>query len=150
MKSGKTSCAASFPRALLCAFEIGYNALGGIKAQDILKWTDFKDVIRQLGKPEAKAMFDTIIIDTVSIAWDLCEQFVCSQNNVQTIGDIAWGAGYSAQKKEFEGALRKITQLGYGIVLIAHDSKRIAKDKNGNEIEIISPEMPKDVWAFAA
>lgn len=51
--------------------------------------------------------------------------------------------GYSASKKEFESALRKITQLGYGVVLIAHNTSRIEKTADGQEIEIISPDLPK-------
>lgn len=51
--------------------------------------------------------------------------------------------GYIACKKEFEGCLRKITQLGYGVVLIAHSASRIEKDADGSEREIISPELPK-------
>ena len=51
--------------------------------------------------------------------------------------------GYTACKKEFEGCLRKITQLGYGVVLIAHSASRIEKDADGSEREIISPELPK-------
>lgn len=142
-KSGKTTAACSFPKSLLIAFERGYNAIGGVRAADITKWSDFKLVLRQLEKPEAREMYETIIIDTISIAWDYCEQYICSQNGVQRIADIPWGGGYSASKKEFEGALRKITMLGYGLVLIAHESTRIQKDAEGNEMEIISPEMPK-------
>ena len=67
-KVGKTSFAASFPRNLLLAFEKGYNAIGGVRAADINKWSDAKLVLRQLEKPEAKAMYDTVTIDTVSIA----------------------------------------------------------------------------------
>lgn len=104
---------------------------------------DFKTVLRQLEKPEARELYETIIIDTISIAWDYCEQYICSQNSVQRIADIPWGGGYSATKKEFESALRKITMLGYGLVLIAHEAIRIQKDAEGNEMEIISPEMPK-------
>lgn len=59
-------------------------------------------------------------------------------------------AGYTACKKEFETSLRQITQLGYGVVLIAHSASRIEKTADGNEIEIISPDLPKSVWAFAA
>lgn len=139
----KTTAAAQFPKALLCAFEKGYNAIGGIRAQDIVKWSDFKMVLRQLEKPEAHAAFETIIIDTISIAWDLCEQYICAQNSVQKISDIEWGGGYVACKKEFESTLRKITQLGYGVVLIAHNSTRIEKTADGSEVEIISPELPK-------
>lgn len=145
-KCGKTTAATQFSKALLCAFEKGYNAIGGIKPVDINKWADFKMVLRQLEKPEAKEMYETIVMDTVSIAWDLCEQFICAQNGVQKIGDVPWGGGYSAAKKEFENALRKITQMGYGVVLIAHSSIRIEKDANDNDVEIISPELPKRAY----
>ena len=142
-KSGKTTAACAFPKALLCAFERGDNAIGGVMAQDITKWAEFRQIIRQLEKPEAKEMYETIIIDTVSIAWDLVEQFVCVQNGVQKIADIPWGGGYSASKKEFESSLRRITQLGYGVVLIAHSATRVEKNAEGSEIEIIYPELPK-------
>ena len=52
-KSGKTTAATSFPNALLCAFEKGYNAIGGVRPVDITTWSDFKQVLRQLEKPEA-------------------------------------------------------------------------------------------------
>ena len=142
-KSGKTTAACSFPNSLLVAFERGYNAIGGVRAADVTKWADFKQVLRQLEKPEAQKLYETVIIDTISIAWDYCEQYVCAQNGVQKIGDIPWGGGYSACKKEFESALRKITMLGYGIVLIAHSAARTEKTAEGSEIEIISPDMPK-------
>lgn len=142
-KSGKTTAACQFPNALLCAFEKGYNAIGGVRAADIAKWSDFKMVLRQLDKNEARQMYETIIIDTISIAWKLCEEFICSQYGVQKIADIPWGGGYSACKDEFEKALRKITQMGYGLVLICHNSSRIEKDADGNEREIIFPDLPK-------
>ena len=142
-KSGKTTAACAFPNSLLVAFERGYNAIGGVRAVDITKWADWKMVLRQLEKPEAQKMYETIIIDTISIAWDYCEQYICAQNGVQKINEIPWGGGYSACKKEFEGVLRKITMLGYGIVLIAHSAARVEKTADGSEVEIISPEMPK-------
>ena len=142
-KVGKTSFAASFPKNLILSFEIGTNALSGILAQKIERWSDFKLVLRQLEKPEAQAMYDTITIDTVTIAWDLCESYICAQHGVQKIADISWGGGYAACKKEFESCLRKITMLGYGIVLISHDAKRIEKAPDGSEIEILFPDVPK-------
>ena len=142
-KVGKTSFAASFPKNLILSFEIGTNALSGIRAQKIERWSDFKLVLRQLEKPEAQAMYDTITIDTVTIAWDLCETYICAQHGVQKISDIPWGAGFAACKKEFESCLRKITMLGYGIVIISHDAKRIEKTPDGSEIEILFPDVPK-------
>lgn len=145
-KVGKTSMACQFPKNLLCAFEKGYNVLGGVKPVDITKWSDFKLVLRQLEKPEARQLYDTITLDTVGVAWELCEQFVCAQNGVQKIADIPWGGGYTACKKEFESCLRKITQLGYGLVIIAHVDKRIEKRADDSEVEIIAPAIPKRAY----
>lgn len=145
-KVGKTSMACQFPRNLLLGFEHGWNAIAGAKAVDITKWADFKLALRQLEKPEAKEMYDTITIDTVGIAWDLCEQYICAQHGVQKIGDIPWGGGYSACKKEFESCLRKITQLGYGLVIIAHVERRIEKKADDSEVEILGPAIPKRAY----
>lgn len=142
-KSGKTTAACMFPKPVLLAFEKGYNAIGNAYPYDVSKWSDFKYALRDLEDARAKAMFKTVIIDTVPIAWDLCEQHICIQNGVQKISDIPWGAGYTACRKEFESSLRKITQLGYGVVLIAHSVSRIEKDAEGSEKEIISPDLPK-------
>lgn len=141
-KVGKTSFAASFPRNLLLAFEKGYNALGGVRAADINKWSDVKLILRQLEKPEAKAMYDTITVDTVSIAWNLCEEFVCAQAGVQKINEIPWGQGYAQLTQEFESFLRKITMLGYGLVLITHVDVRRETIGN-NEVEFYAPSLNK-------
>lgn len=148
MKVGKTTFAVQAPRNLLVAFEKGYNALSGIKAIDINKWADFKVVLKQLEDPEVQAMYDTISIDTVGIMWEMCEQFICAQNGVQKIADIPWGAGYTACKKEFEACLRKITMLGYGLIIIAHVDTRIEKTADDNEVEIIGPAIPKRAYAI--
>ena len=135
--------ASRFPKNLLVAFEKGYNAIDGIKAVDINKWSEFRQVLRQLEKPEAQAMYDTITIDTTTIAYEMCEQFVCGQNGVQSIRDIPWGQGWTLVKKEFETCLRKITMLGYGLVLISHIETRKEKTADDSEIEILAPSMPK-------
>ena len=142
MKAGKTSLACQFPKNLLLAFEKGYNAISGAKVVDINKWSDLKLVIRQLAKEEAKQMYNTITIDTVSIAWDLCEQYICAQAGVQRLADIPWGAGYAQLSQEFENTLRAITMLGYGLVLITHvDIRKEVKDDN--EIEYYAPSLNK-------
>ena len=142
-KSGKTTLASRFPKNLLVAFEKGYNAIDGIKAVDVNKWSEFRQVLRQLEKPEAREMYDTITIDTTTIAYEMCEQFICAQNGVQSVAEIPWGGGYSATKKEFERCLRKITMLGYGLVLISHIETRKEKTADDSEIEILAPSMPK-------
>ena len=142
-KLGKTTLACQFPKNLLLGFEHGWNAIAGAKAIDVTKWTDFKIILRQLEKPEVKQMYNTITLDTVAIAWQLCEDFICAQNGVQKIADIPWGQGYTDCKKEFEGCLRRITQLGYGLVVIAHVDKRIEKRADDTEVEILGPAIPR-------
>lgn len=142
-KVGKTTFACNAPKNLLLAFEKGYNAISGAKAVDINKWSDLKTVLRQLEKKEAQEMYDTITIDTVGLMWQLCEDYICVANNVTALGDIAWGKGFSMCKREFENCLRKITKLGYGLIIIAHSEKRIEKVDDDNSIEIYSPNIPK-------
>ena len=142
-KSGKTTAACAFPDAVLLAFEKGYNAIGDAYPFDINKWADFKMALRDLEDARSKERFKTVIIDTISICWEMCEKFICQQNGVQKIGDIPWGGGYTACKKEFEASIRRITQLGYGVVLIAHSASRVEKTADGSDIEIISPDLPK-------
>lgn len=148
MKVGKTTLACQFPKNLLLGFEHGWNAIAGAKAVDITKWSDFKMVLRQLEKPEAKEMYDTITIDTVGIAWELAEQYVCAQHGVQKINEIPWGQGYKDLAREFENSLRKITQLGYGLVIIAHVDKRVEMVGEDNEVEILGPAIPKRAYAI--
>lgn len=141
-KVGKTSFAAKFKKNLILAFELGTNALDNVLVQPVQKWSDMKLILRQLDTPEAHELYDTITIDTASIAYDLCEQFICSQNSVQKIDEIAWGGGYAAAKKEFESTLRKITLMGYGLILIAHSEVR--KEKIGeSEKEFFRPALNK-------
>ena len=54
--------------------------------------------------------------------------------------------GYALCKKEFDSTLRKITKLGYGLIIIAHVEKRVEKIDDDNSIEIFSPNIPKRAY----
>lgn len=140
-KSGKTTTAAKFPKALILAFEIGYLAIPGVMAQPITKWAEFKQALKQLKDEQVKQQFETIVIDTVDIAYDLCEKFICNQNGVSAIGDMPFGKGYAAAKKEFDEALRAIPQMGYGLVMISHSQDKTFKDEDGHEYQQIVPTL---------
>lgn len=142
-KTGKTTFAASFKKNLILATEVGFNFLSGATVQTIERWSDYRLVIRQLAKPEAKEKYDTITIDTVSILYDLCKKYVAGKHGVADISEISWGRGYAEVKKEFEDSLRSISLMGYGIILIAHSKTRTEIDVNGSEEEIVSPDLDK-------
>jgi hypothetical protein len=124
----------------LLAFERGYNALPGVLAQDITTWGQMKEVLRELKKPEVKAAFKTIIVDTVDIASVLCEKYICSQLGIENIGDGGWSTnGWAKVKREWEQTFRAITMDGYAVVFISHSKDKTFKPKNGNEYNQIVP-----------
>ena len=141
MKTGKTTIASKFPKALLLAFETGYLAIPGIMAQPINKWSEFKQVLKQLKDDKAHEQFDNIILDTADIAYDLCEKYICNQEGVDTVNQIPYGGGYAKAGKEFDEALRSIPQMGYGLVMISHSQDKIFKDENGEEYNQIVPTL---------
>lgn len=143
-KSGKTSTAVLWPKPLLCAFEVGYHALANIYAADIDNWSTFKDICRQLKKPEMKERFETIIIDTVGISYSMCEDYIKSQQGVTEISDVPWGRGFKMLREEFEKTFRDLSKQGYAIVFIAHSKTKLTDttDKEGNRLEQISPNLP--------
>lgn len=133
-KVGKTTLCSKFPGALLLAFEKGYNALPGVMVQDITRWSEFKEVVRELKKPEVKEVFKSIIIDTIDVAGAMCDKYICNQLGIDNIGDGGWSTnGWAKYKKELEDNFRTITQLGYALVFISHDKDKTFKRKDGTE-----------------
>lgn len=144
MKTGKSTFGSQLPRALFLNFEQGTNALSGVRAAPILKWTDCKSVVAQLKKPQAREMYDSIVVDTLTIAWTLCEKYICQRENVESIRDIPWGQGFGMVKQEFQETFREISLLGFGILFIAHSKERASEmtDEEGNAISTMAPDVP--------
>lgn len=145
-KVGKTTLCSKFPGALLLAFEKGYNAIPGIYVQPIEKWSELKEVVRELKKKEVKEVYKTIVIDTVDVAGSLCEKYVCSQLGIDSIGDGGWtNNGWSRYKKEFEETFRTITLQGYALVFISHNQEKTFKRKDGTEYNMTVPTAQKSI-----
>lgn len=142
-KTGKTTTAVKFPKHFLLAFEKGYSAIPGAMAQPINSWSEFKQVLRQLKDDKAKEMFETIIIDTGDIAYDYCTKYICANNNADTVSDIPFGKGYGLIEKEFDECLRKIVQMGYGLVIISHETDKTFTDESGKQFNKIVPTLDK-------
>lgn len=143
MKVGKSTFGSQLPRSLFLNFEQGTNALAGIRAVPMLRWTDAKKVLTQLRKPQAKEMYDTIVVDTVDVAWNLCEKFILQQQGVDNVRDIPWGAGWGMVAKEFSEFWREITLLNFGILFVAHEKNKPTdmRDEEGNTISQVVPDI---------
>ena len=95
-KIGKTTFGSQMPGALLLAFEKGYNAIPNIYPQDVSTWSEMKQILRQLKRPEVKEQFQSIIVDTIDIAAAACEKYIIDQNNVDTLNQIPYGQTLAA------------------------------------------------------
>lgn len=142
-KVGKTTFAASAPDNLILSFEKGLNFISGVYSVDIQKWSDFKLVLQQLRKPEVQAKYKTVTIDTYSIATELCEEHICNLEGITSIDKLEWGKGFTRAKQELDKCLRTITQLGYGLIIIAHAKKDGGDSKEKGSVERIVPDIPQ-------
>ena len=138
--AGKTTFGASCKKPLLLAFELGYKALPGVMAQPIQSWGEVKQVLRDLKRPEVKEVYSTIVVDTVDIASQLCEKYMCNQLGIENIGDGGWATnGWAKAKKEWEQTWRAFTMEGYAVVFISHSKDKVFKKKDGTEYNQITP-----------
>lgn len=142
-KTGKSTFGSQLPRGLFMNFENGTNALAGIRSVPILRWSDAKKVLTQLRKPQAKEMYDTIIVDTVDIAWSLAEKYIIQREGVNSIREIPWGGGWGMLRQEFSEFWREIALLGFGILFIAHSKEKPTdmRDEDGNAITTVVPNI---------
>lgn len=148
-KIGKTTFASKMPDYLILAFERGYNALAGAMKIDMTTWGEMKQVVRELKKPEVKEKYKSIIIDTVDIAADACQKYICNQLGIENIGDGGWTTnGWAKYKKEFEETFRTLTQLGYAVVFISHDKEKTIKLPNIPEYQQITSTMQSSALAI--
>lgn len=119
-KTGKTTLATQMPNSLLLAFEKGYNALPGVIAYDVTSWTEMRQIYRELKKPEVKEVYKCILVDTVDLAADACQKYICNQQGIESMSDLPYGAAWKLFKKEFEEIFRSLTQIGYAVFFISH------------------------------
>lgn len=149
-KIGKTTFAAGADKVLFFNFENGTEFLPlDVDPVPIQKWSELKSYIKQLRDPEIQQMYSTICIDTVTIAAQLCERYVCLQNNVEHIKDIPYGAGYSMPATEFFNVFHEISMLGYGIIFLAHTKTQYSEylDEKGEKIQQVTADVDKRIFS---
>ena len=118
-------------------------------AQDITSWTEMKQVYKELKKPEVQEVYKALVVDTIDIAADMCQKYICNQLGIENIGDGGWSTnGWAKYKKEFEDTFRTLTQLGYAVVFISHDKEKTIKLQNQPEYQQIGSSMQSSAMAI--
>lgn len=140
-KIGKTTFGSQMPKALLLAFEKGYNALPNVYPQDVTSWSEMKMVLRDLNKKEVKDVFHSVIVDTIDVAATMCEKYVISQAGVDALNQIPYGGGWAKVKRELEDTFRSVTQMGYAVLFISHDKDSTFTRQDGSQYNKVIPTL---------
>lgn len=142
-KFGKTTFMSNVPGALVLSFEPGLNARAGVYAQKITSWSDLKQVCRQLSKPEVMSKFKCVCFDTIEIAANLCQEFVCARAGVQAMSDVPYGKLYKEYELEFSKTIRGIAMLGYGCIFACHTEVKSIEVSPEVVVEQIRPKLDR-------
>ena len=108
-----------------------------------------KQIYRELKKPEVQAVYKALVVDTVDIASDMCQKYICNQLGIENIGDGGWTTnGWSKYKKEFEEMFRSLTQMGYAVFFISHAKEKTVKRPDGTEYTQVVPALQSSALAI--
>ena len=119
----KTTTASKAPDSLIIAAEEGYKGLPGVHAVSVKEWVDVLTVQAQLKKPEVKAKYKTIIIDTLDSLTFIALQEIFLRTGVSDLKDIPYGGGYVMLENMFRKLFKTITD-NYGLIITAHPNQK--------------------------
>lgn len=153
-RTGKTSQACKFPKPLVLAFENGLRNISGVTYVPMTKWSDFVSILKELSNPSnadyVKENFETIVLDELSVACEMCSEYVCQVNGAESIGKGNNGYGlWQELDATFGKQLRTLMNLPLTIIIIAHDGTRDFQNEKGETISKIYPAGQKRLVPMA-
>ena len=143
-KVGKTTFARDMG-ALILECEAGTNALSGAYGMKMQNWSDIRTIMRLCKDAKMKERYKAIALDTVDVAAALCEKYICAMNDVDALGKVPYGGGWTAFKKEFEEVFRTITMQGYAVLFISHDKDKTITRVDGTTYNKIVPTVSESI-----
>lgn len=128
-KTGKTSFINDLygERVLYLATERRHDAIPNAHVVNIDSWGEFLKVMKLLKDPKLQEKYDAIAVDTTERLSAYCEKYVLSDLDVDDLGDMAWGKGFSSYNKELENGLVLIEKSGYTPIFISHAKQETKK-----------------------
>lgn len=122
---GKSSFAAKFPNPVFIDTEGSTKHMDVARTPKPTSWTMLVEQVKYFkANPTA---CDTLIIDTVDWAEQLCMADICAKAQKKGIEDFGYGKGYVYLAEEFGrllNLLEDLIELGINIVLVAHAQMR--------------------------
>jgi hypothetical protein len=163
-KIGKSTTASKFPGALFLCTEEGVDWLDVPKIS-VVDWNEtemqitedgdviggFCNILFWLMKEKPKTIpgttipLRTLVIDTVDLAYLLCEAYMCAKMGISSPSDLEYGKAYAAIGREWSRVLGKASQLGYGMIFLSHAKMEPQRSK-ARTVDIIRPSLPNTGW----
>ncbi len=128
-KIGKTKLAGGFERGLFLATERGQGAVNAYVVS-IENWEKLLSVGAELAA--GNHSFGPLILDTVDLAFVLCQDYIRRKYNVAYEGDLSYGKGFTLVQDEFRRVILKLSHLGLGLVLIGHCEYETVEGRTGS------------------
>ncbi|MCK9327924.1 MAG: ATP-binding protein [Bacteroidales bacterium] len=122
---GKSYFASKFPNPIFIDTEDGTSHMDVIRTPKPSSWTMLMSQVEYFRSHPSK--LDTLVIDTLDWAEQLCVEHICSKNKKDGLESFGYGKGYVYLAEEFGRLLNALTdliELGINIVLVAHAQMR--------------------------
>lgn len=134
-KEGKTHIMAGAPGALFADCERGTVGYPSAVRADIEGWRDFMELIRMLERGELPEV-RLLVIDTLDSLERLLMEHVCGLHNVNDIGQIGYGKGWTTVEAEWSALIQRLTKLadgrGLGLFVLAHVTPQSMENPDGS------------------
>ena len=142
--TGKTLNATKAKKPYYLGFEAGINAIPGVPFARIQRWADFIKINKQLTNPttldKARSMYSTLIFDTAKMAGIMCQQYICTKFDAETIASGNKGFGlWKEYETEIYTQINLLTSCGYTVIFISQEGERKFNDENGEEYAKLYP-----------
>lgn len=120
-KVGKTTKLTELPNCLIIDTEKGTKYLTALKV-NVNSLTDLKAVSAELKKGHS---YEYGVLDTIDNIVDWVEKEVCRENGVQSLIDMAYGAGYNMVRERVMAIISAFKSRFKHLILVGHRKQTI-------------------------
>jgi len=113
--------------------------LNGRIKETVFAWQSFKETVETIciGQHD----FKTIVIDLVEDLLEHCRIYMYDKLGITHEADAGYGKGYDMVRTEFLPQIRRLTNAGYGVILISHEVTAEITKRNGEKVTTIKPNL---------
>jgi hypothetical protein len=148
-KIGKSTFAAGADAHFL-ECEPGLDFLDVFKTS-ISSWVELCEAVKEITAAFRVGNYPhkTIALDTVDVAFVLCQAHVLGKHRVQHESDLEFGKGWGLVENEFRRLITDLCGIGPGVIMISHAEQKEVKDIHGAKSLKIVPTLPKNAREVA-